>query len=114
MSFSELELKRIEKEVGGLCEKRSPLGLRDKISMGYRVKGHEVMLFARRPQWRNPKEWMEIDTVKLKYVRSSNEWRLYWQRANGKWVSYTPLPSSKDLRTLLQEIESDPLGCFAG
>ena len=114
MAFSELELKRIDKEVGGLCERRSPMEIRDKFSLGYRVKGHGVMIFARRPLWRDPTEWMEIDTVKLKYMRSANEWQMYWQRANGKWVRYNPLPSSRDLKTLLREVESDPLGCFAG
>jgi hypothetical protein len=31
MAFSEIELKKIEKFIGGICQKRSPEHLKDKI-----------------------------------------------------------------------------------
>ncbi len=114
MAFSEIELKRIDKEVGGICKKRSPAHIKDKLSLEYRVKVHEVLIYERRPQWDNPKNWIESPDAKLKYVRTSNVWQLFWQRANGKWVSYEPLPFSKDLKSLVEEIDSDPHGCFFG
>ena len=41
MAFSEIELKRIEQEVGGLCKRRSPTHLKDELSLEYRIKGHD-------------------------------------------------------------------------
>jgi hypothetical protein len=114
MAFSEIELKRIDKEVGGLCKRRSPVHIKDKFSLEYSVKVHEVLIYSRRPRWNNPKEWIESGTAKIKYVRTSNVWKLFWQRANGKWVSYKPYSYSKDLKSLIEEIDADQYGCFFG
>jgi hypothetical protein len=37
MAFSEMELKQIEREVGGLCERRVPAHVQDKIRLRYVV-----------------------------------------------------------------------------
>jgi len=51
---------------------------------------------------------------KLKFIRSANKWRLYWQRADLKWHEY-PGPSSSDcINDLLREIDADPLAYFFG
>jgi len=78
MAFSDLELKRIEQAVGEFCRTRSPAHLKDKLRLEYAVKGHEVVIFERRPKWDNPKEWMESPAAKLKFIRSASKWRLYW------------------------------------
>jgi len=114
MAFSEIELKRIDNEVGGLCKKRSPAHIKNKLSLEYRIKGHEILIYERRPQWDNPSNWIECPVAKIKYVRTSNVWQLFWQRANGKRVGYEPLPFSEDIKSLVEEIDSDPHGCFFG
>lgn len=114
MAFSEMEQKKIEKEVGGFCKKRSPIEIRDKLSFEYRIKAHDIIIYTWRPRWDNPKEWIESDMAKIRYVRTSNMWQLLWQRANGKWVSYEPFPHSKDLKSMIEEIEADQYGCFFG
>ena len=114
MAFSELELKRIEQTVGEFCRKRRPAHLKDKLRLEYTVKGHEVVIFERRPKWDNPKEWIESPVAKLKFIRSANKWRLYWQRADLKWHEYPGLSSSERINDLVREIDADPLACFFG
>ena len=114
MAFSELELERIAQTVGEFCRKRSPPHLKDKLRLEYTVKGHEVIIFERRPKWDNPKEWIESPVAKLKYIRSAGKWRLYWQPSDLKWHEYPGLSSSEHLSVLVQEIEADPLACFFG
>ena len=114
MAFSEIELKRIDRDVGGLCKKRSPAHIKDKFSLEYCIKGHDVLIYERRPRWNDPGKWIESPDAKLKYVRTSNLWQLFWQRANGKWFRYGPCPFSKNLRSLVEEIDADPHGCFFG
>jgi hypothetical protein len=114
MAFSERELKQIEQTVGRLCRSRSPAHLKDKVRLEYSVKGQDVVIFERRPKWDNPSEWIESPVAKLKFVRSANKWRLYWQPSDTKWHEY-PGPSSTDrLDELVQEIHADPLACFFG
>lgn len=114
MAFSELELKRIEQTVGEFCRGRSPAHLNDKLRLEYSVKGHEVVIFERRPKWDNPDQAIESPVAKLKFIRSANKWRLYWQRADLKWHEYPGQSSSERLGDLVQEINADPLACFFG
>ena len=114
MAFSELELKRIEQAVGEFCRTRSPAYLKDKLRLEYSVQGHEVVIFERRPKWDNPKTWIESPVAKLKYIRSANKWRLFWQRADLKWYEYPGLSSSDRIGDLVREIDADPLACFFG
>ena len=114
MAFGELELKRIEQTVGEFCRKRSPAHLRDKLRLEYSVKGHEVIIFELRPKWDNPKEWTELPVAKLKFIRSANKWRLYWQRADLKWHEYPGQSSSDRINDLVREVDADPLACFFG
>ena len=114
MAFSEIELKRIEDTVGELCARRSPAHLKDELSLEFRLKGHDVILFERRPAWGRRVGVMDSPVAKLKFVRTTGKWRVFWQRADLKWHSYQPLPSSGDLGQLLREIDNDPYGCFFG
>lgn len=56
MTFREMELKRIEKEVGASCEKRSPIEIRDKLSFEHRLKAHDAIICTQPPRWDHPKE----------------------------------------------------------
>jgi hypothetical protein len=114
MAFNDLELARIQRSVGKLCERRSPPPhLRHEISVEYRVEGHAVTVFERRPKWRG-QGFTEGGVARLRFVRRAGEWRLFWQRADLKWHSYTPLASSAELSELVAEIEKDPHACFFG
>ena len=114
MGFSERELKRIEVVVGELCQRRAPAHLQEKLRLYYSVKNYEVLIYEVRPGWHDPTEWIESSIAKLRYVRSVNEWRLYWRRANGKWWLYEPYSRSKTLASMVKEIDIDSDGCFFG
>ncbi len=112
--LSEFELKKVEKAVAPLLLPRGTPHVMSGGEAGYRVKGHEVLLFTRRKRWNNQNEEIELDLAKFKYVRASNLWHLYWQRASGKWQGYEPLAVARDIEVLAQEVLRDPHGCFWG
>lgn len=114
MPFSELDLERIDRTVGDLCRRRSPPEHRHQVRIEYRVTRHEVLIYETRPAFRDPSRWTEGGIAKLRFVRTAGEWRLFWQRASLKWQSYEPVPSSRDLRDLVAEVDRDPYGCFFG
>ncbi len=114
MAFTAIELKKIDNTVGALCRKRSPAHLKDKFSLEYSVKDHDVLLYERRLRWDNPDEGIESGVAKLRYTRKTNQWQLYWQRANRKWVKYEPCPANKDLAVIVDEVGKDRYGCFFG
>lgn len=114
MAFSETELKRIDKFVGGFCRKKSPEEYKDQLKFEYRIKGHEVLILEIRSRWNNPEESSELSVAKLKFNRTKNIWQLYWQRANMKYIKYDGLNDTNDLGKLVSEIETDRYGCFFG
>ncbi len=114
MAFNEIELQRIKKFVGGLCTKRTPAHLRDKLRLEYNVEKHNVIIYEVRPLWNNPKEFGKYPMAKLTYVASKKIWKLYWQRANLKWAKYDPKESARYLDELVKEIDNDRYGCFFG
>jgi len=114
MALSEIEIKKIDKLVGGLCKRRSPVHLKDELSLEYRIKGHDVIVFERRPRWGARVGVTDSPVARIKYVRTAGEWRLYWQRADLKWHGYEMLSSSRDLAELVKEIDEDPYACFFG
>jgi len=114
MAFNEIELKRIDRLVGTMCRERIPAHIKDELELIYRIKGHDVTIFEKRPDWDDPAENMEIPVAKLKYVRTKKEWRLYWQRRDLKWHAYDLLSSGPDLKELVDEIDEDPYCCFFG
>ena len=114
MAFSEIELYKIKKIVGSLCEKRSPAHIIDQLRVDYKIQNQDIIIFEIRPQWNDPKKQIVSPFAKLKFVRSRNHWKLYWHRADMKWHKYMPFESSRDLAELLKEIDTDQNGCFFG
>ena len=114
MAFTEIETHKINKFVDALCKKRSPGHIRDKLRYEYKIENQDIILFEIRPRWKAPNEQTRLPCAKLKFIRSQNIWKLYWQRADMKWHKYGPFESSRDLAELVAEIDADPHGCFFG
>lgn len=114
MAFSEFELVKIDKIVGGFCRQKIPLEIRNQVRMEYSINSHDVEIFEVRPRWDNPQEEMQTPVAKIKLVRTAKEWRLFWMRQDLKWHRYEPLQSSRDLKEIVDEIDQDRQGCFFG
>ena len=115
MAFSELELKRIDRIVGGLCRRCSPPEHADEVRTVYEVVGHAVLVYEERPPWDGVGEWTRMGVARLRFYRSRGEWLLYWMRADGRWERYEPrdeMPS--DLEPLVALVDADEYGAFFG
>ncbi|NQY32892.1 MAG: DUF3024 domain-containing protein, partial [Coraliomargarita sp.] len=44
--------------------------------------------------------------VKVRHVRSSNQWQLYWKRADEKWHRYHTVPTTNTLEEALTVIHN--------
>jgi hypothetical protein len=114
MPLSEFQIKLIEKEVGGLCHRRTPEHARDQLEYVYKLEKQDVLIFEVRPVFKDPDKKSEMPFAKIKFLKSRNLWKLYWQRANGSWLQYESPGESKDISTLVKAIDEDQHGCFFG
>ena len=115
MTLSDFEIKRVEKLVGQFIERKRPAKhIRKELDFSFRISAQSFEIFEIRPQWNDPTKTTETPVARATYVKSKNIWKLYWMRADLKWHSYQPFPSSKSLEKILQVIEEDSHGCFWG
>lgn len=114
MALSELQLAEVKRRLSAFCDARVPSAVRDKLRIGFRVRGHDVILFEERPGFQRPAEWHEMAVAKFRYVATERVWRLYCQHRDLQWHSYQALPAAKDFKRLLDEVDTDPTGIFWG
>ena len=115
MAFSIDHLGDIDHIVGQWCLEKVPPELKKQIDHDYEVDGQSVTIFEVRPAWRGqPGEVMRRGFAKLRYVKSSELWHIYWMRQTGKWDLYEPASSACSLEEALTIIDTDTYGCFFG
>jgi len=97
-------------------DKRPPIEMRSKLDLGFSFSRNTFELFEVRPVWSSPdpNDYQKSSFAKFRYVKTQKVWKLYWQRASGKWQSYDPLPQSSNIDSILECIEADIYGCFYG
>lgn len=114
MAFSELELKCIDKTVGALCRRITKPQHADQLHFVYHVDAHRVSIYEERPPWDGRGEWMRHGVARLRYVRKTDCWKLYWMRADLKWHVYDPDPMPRDLESLVAVVDEDKHCAFFG
>jgi hypothetical protein len=115
MAFTDLELARIKLAVGVFVMSRRPSPeIRDKVDLHYRIERQSVVIFEVRPYWNDPTRILECPIAKTTYVRRSDTWKVFWQRADLKWHGYGPCPEVDELEDFLELVEEDEYGCFWG
>ena len=114
MALSEIQQAQIKKRLTAFYDSRVPAAVRNKVRLGFRIKGNEVVLFEERPAFRAPHEWRELVVAKFKYVGTQGLWRLYCQHRDLRWHGYQALPTARSFNRLLDVVAEDPTGIFWG
>ena len=115
MAISKFEVKRCEREVEKFLEvRRPPVHIRNQLDFGYRIEGQSIELYEIRPEWKHPEKKIEIPFAKATFVKKEKLWKIYWQRQDLKWHSYTPSPSVQYFEEFLSIVNEDTNACFFG
>ncbi len=95
-------------------KRRPPAHIRDELDIGYRFEGQSIEIFEVRPEWDDPTVKGESTVAKTTYVKSSDHWKVFWQRADLKWHGYGPCRIVKTLEEFVKLVDEDEFGCFWG
>lgn len=93
---------------------RPPEHIRDKLDIGAMLDDDGIKIFERRPYFKDPEHIVYRPFAKLKHVKKTDTWKLYWMRGTLKWELYQPFPESKNLEELLEAVDRDEYSCFKG
>lgn len=115
MALSEHERYRFERPVRAYIEtRRPPPHIRPELDLGYRFVGQSIEIFETRPAFRRPDERIEHLIARATYVKSRDDWKIYWMRADRKWHRYEPQATVPTIDEFVAVIDKDPYGCFFG
>jgi hypothetical protein len=108
----EAEVARVRE----LCAGRVPAEMSDLVRVECEEDPRAATVVEWRPPWREDDgpEWTRIPIARLRYVRSSRLWTLYYHRHTGRWERYPLLGSMTRIEPLLAELEQDPICVFWG
>jgi hypothetical protein len=64
--------------------------------------------------WKNPEKTIEHLVAKATYIKKSDIWKVYWQRADLKWHGYEMEPEVDTLEEFFKIVNEDEFCCFWG
>ena len=82
----------------------------EKLPLEIIKEKQSYIIGHRRKRW-NRDEYFIEEACKMTFVKSRNIWKLFWKRADLKWHLYQEYA---DFDELLEEVRTDPNGCFWG
>jgi hypothetical protein len=105
MPFSSLEtLEIIEAFENFLDPKRPAENLREEIDLDYRIEDSEIIIYEMRPRWHAGKELSEFPIVKISFIKSKNQWRVFWMKSDRKWHASHRYPYVNSVKEFLELI----------
>jgi hypothetical protein len=98
------------------CRARTPDHIRDEVRVELDVADRHVTIVECRPPWRADlgPEWTRFPIARLRYVKATGLWSLFWRDRHQKFHAYDRVPASVNIETLLEEVDRDPTGIFWG
>lgn len=115
MALSHLQIEEINMAGKSFLEVHRPSEeIRKELDLAYSIEGQSVMVYEIRPRWDQPFEIVREPVAKTTFVQSEGHWKVFWMRANLKWVSYTPKPVVKSIKQFFELVGKDEHACFFG
>ena len=62
MALSDIQRAEVNRRLSAFCEARVRPAVRDKLRIGFRTMGNEVVVFEERPGFQRPQEWRANNT----------------------------------------------------
>lgn len=106
----------VQAEIRRWCAGRVPEHQRDRLRIGYSVRGDQVTITERHPPAfpELGSAWSSTPVAQLRYNNpEAGLWRIYQPSETDRWARYDHPPSS-DAGPLLDEIVRDPTSVFWG
>jgi hypothetical protein len=95
-------------------EIRPPEKLRSELDIAYKIENQSVIIYEIRPLYNKPEIIIEENIAKATWVKAKGYWKIFWERADLKWHTYSPHPIAQTIHEFVEVVEEDKYGCFWG
>jgi len=98
------------------CRARVPERLWGEVRVEVDVADRHLTIVECRPPWRSDigPEWSRFPIARLRYLKATRLWSLYWRDRNLRFHEYDRVPATGNIEELLAEIDRDPIAIFWG
>ena len=115
MAFSAAQVKQVElASTAYLSIHRPPPKIRPQLDYEIGVEGQSVIIYEVSPDWKDNTIMRRRGVAKTTYVKTKDVWKIFWQRQDLKWHSYSPMPTVKKIDTFFAVVGEDEHCCFFG
>ena len=98
------------------AETGCPSVVRDEVRVEVDVAARHLTIVECRPPWRADvgAEWTRFPIARLRYVKTSGVWSLFWRDRNLRFHAYDLAAPTASIEELLAELDRDPTAIFWG
>lgn len=107
-------LEIIEAMENFIDKRRPPENIRHKVDLSYKIEDQSIIIYEIRPIFNRPLEIIECGIAKATFVKTKNQWKIFWMRSDLKWHSYPPKPFTESVRSFINIVDKDENHCFWG
>ncbi len=114
MSLPETDLARVRRWV---VEQNERIGEHiDEMRVEMDIEARAITILECRPPGREDfgSEWTRQEIARMRYMKSTGVWTLYWPDRHSKFHRYEDLDPTPTIGRLLAEIDADPMCIFWG
>ena len=110
----EFEQRLVERLLGRFYDRRVLAHVQHDTRLGHAIRGNAVTLFELRPGYDNPAVWEKAPIARFRFDPATGLWSLYWHDRNRRWQRYEDTAPTKNLESLITEVDRDPTSIFWG
>jgi hypothetical protein len=93
---------------------RPPEETRELFDVTYKIEKQSVIIYEISPYWNNMDKFYETDIAKATFLKTKQQWKVYWKQSSSKWLIYDPMPFVKTIKEFTMLVETDKHHCFFG
>ena len=110
----QFEQHQVERLLARFYDRRLIAHVQHQIRLHHTIRGNSVTLFVIRPGFDKSAVWVKSPVARFRFDAATGLWSLYWQDRNGLWRRYEDLAATRNLESLISEVDRDPISIFWG
>ena len=108
------ELRLVERLLTRFYDRRLLAHVQHQIRLHHTIRGNSVTLFEIRPGFDKSAVWVKSPIARFRFHAATGFWSLYWHDRNRRWRRYADLAATRNLQSLINEVDRDPTSIFWG
>ena len=112
--LSQFELRLVERLLARFYDRRLLAHVQHQIRLHHTIRGNSVTLFEIRPGFDKSAVWVKTPIARFRFDARTGLWSLYWHDRNRRWRRYEDLAATRNLASLINEVDRDPTSIFWG